>query len=669
MEARGTRYCFLITSAVFAMGIAYRLRNTFTDDAYIILNYARSLSTHGVWANTGEVPQNGVTSVLYVLFLALGGKIGLDIEYLAVVLNILFWGLWGGLTFWILLIATEDNWLSFVGTMAALTFPHFSTVFGMEGQMLISFQLLFLICYFRGAPLLAGFFMGLAYLTRPDSVIALAACALCAILYGQARMIWRMGLSFVLTLVPWFICSFWIFGSIFPGTLAGKQAQGASGFWPGPFWDFFRATVWGYCHADAWLYTMCFMLVPVAAYQALWRRKDLNPALVQLVIISVLYGAVYLAAYAFILGVAPYSWYFTTVFYFGIVALCLLISCICASSTNGAIVGLAALLALVAFQVNRHDALLVTKPIDSRSAVYRKVADYMAENVSPESTVGMEEVGEIPWRSKRKAADFASLSGGKWADYLRRRDFGMWLVEAQPEWLLLQGKDFNIARATLCQWWRDVPWFNKAYEQANTWSGNGEELTLYRKRLGYDEAVEASGIPLLAVSLDHANDLKALGVSPVTRRRLTQAKTIGELTVRHCGVATPATESSQSSEGPKKSGERACAQIEDFGRFRGAGSSGRSFLWLEMKAYPERPWRFPDCCGKAAIVERRPQTGNHAALCFRVALDGRSHHYYIPLARAGRPVELSDVESVKITVNGRQCRFRIEKALLKELDR
>lgn len=220
-------------------------RNYWEDDAYIHLDYARSVfSGHGFAFN--GVPSNGDTSPVWVLLLALSKFSGLDWipsgKALAVLGTLFF--VWAGYRFSCRLAADlRDASRSFsAAAMFVLVLnPFFSfwAFSGMEavtaaGWLMVLSLLLVPVQVTKGGFLLACAVTGIAPLLRPEmSLLALISVFFLfrqwRVLLAQGGSVWGVTLlaGFLLAapVGAWVIYSFAEFGYALPNTNAAKRAS------------------------------------------------------------------------------------------------------------------------------------------------------------------------------------------------------------------------------------------------------------------------------------------------------------------------------------------------------------------------------------------------------------------------------------------------------------
>jgi hypothetical protein len=213
------------------------------DDAYITLDYARSLAQHGQWALAPGHPANTATSPLNVLLLA-----GLIVLSGAPVVSV-------GILLIASLVATgaalsaicarlgRSQWLAAIAVSLLVVNPLLISTIGLETYLGIALVATLGAAVVARRPVATGAVCGLLVLTRPD-LAAFAAAALIAVIATsptrtRARHVAQvMGVAGVVAL-PWFVASWWWLGSAVPDTLLFKTSE----VWAG---NSFAVGLWHY---------------------------------------------------------------------------------------------------------------------------------------------------------------------------------------------------------------------------------------------------------------------------------------------------------------------------------------------------------------------------------------------------------------------------------------
>ena len=272
-------------------------RATWVDDAYIQLQYARTLLEDGTWGFYAGHPANTATSPLNVLLTAAAGLFLGSVERAVPVLTALELAA----LLWVLIRLSRRlfdrdffGWFAFVAVSTNLLL--LSTI-GMESilfaLLLVASVYLFLVR--RWLTMAAT--LGLLTLARPDGVLLLA--VLLPLASAPARRRGTMLLVYAAVIAPWFIFSWVHLGSFVPDTLLiklGEQAWGPVSFGEG---------LAVYLRRFPFETVASLFLAPLCVFP-LWRcGRDV----VRVVTVVVAYGALHFAVYA-ALAVPPYHWYF-----------------------------------------------------------------------------------------------------------------------------------------------------------------------------------------------------------------------------------------------------------------------------------------------------------------------------------------------------------------------
>ena len=298
-------------AALLAISLFWLVRNALIDDAYITLSYARNLATHLHWGLILTERANAATSPLNVLLLA-GATALLRLTggiHPVWALGLVFVGSTVALAWGWSQVAAELRLPLLVpahGVALVLLNPLVLSSTGLEVLLIPAVLVGMLAMAVSGRPVAFGVLSGLAVLTRLDLVVFVLPLALVS--PGiRHRLAISAGTASAVSL-PWFVWSWWHFGSAIPDTFAIKTVQRAFGPWTfanGPLDLLERYPLETVAFAPALLGLVALLAWTVAG---LLRRSPDSRALSPAVTLGVA-GAIYYAAYAR-LGVPPYQWYY-----------------------------------------------------------------------------------------------------------------------------------------------------------------------------------------------------------------------------------------------------------------------------------------------------------------------------------------------------------------------
>jgi hypothetical protein len=201
------------------------------DDAYIHMVYAQNLAQQGRLAFSFAAEKGvGTSSILWVVLLAAGSRLGLSMPLVAKVLGagslavvgsclfLLLRRIWGPIPSFV------AAWLAaFSGNMIWFALS------GMETVLFVAAGLVSLLLYRERRWILLGVVLGVMTLIRPEG-LALAAAIVGVEILGYRRL--PRGLLFALVLSwvicgPWFVYLLWRTGHILPTSALGKQFTSA----------------------------------------------------------------------------------------------------------------------------------------------------------------------------------------------------------------------------------------------------------------------------------------------------------------------------------------------------------------------------------------------------------------------------------------------------------
>ncbi len=285
------------------------------DDAYITLNYARTLAQHGQWALEPGHQSNTATSPLNVLLLA-----GLIVLSGAPVVSV-----------GILLIASlavagaalsmscarlgYRQWPAAMAVSLLAVNPLLISTIGLETYLGLALIAVLGFAVLARRPVVTGVVCGLLVLTRAD-LAAFAIAALIAVIgisparsatiqAGVRRVAHMVGAASAVAL-PWFAASWWWLGSAVPDTFLLKVNE----VWAGRS---FATGLWyfwlGYPLAVALsVLPAVFGVVALVVWSVAWARRLAGPGGVLAIVWGI--GAVGHITVYLLLKVPPYQWYY-----------------------------------------------------------------------------------------------------------------------------------------------------------------------------------------------------------------------------------------------------------------------------------------------------------------------------------------------------------------------
>jgi len=290
-----------VVLAVVAYAAAFKGR--YVDDAYIELDYARTLGADGTWGLFPGRVANTATSPLNILVTAAVGRA------LGSVAEAAFWLIVAELLALLGVLVLLSRRLVGHARFGVFAFVAYATnplLLSTLGLELLLYTVLLVVSLYlysarRWLPLALA--LALLTLTRPDGILLVALLLVLAPVPLRRKGL--LLLVYALALLPWYLYSWIHLGSLIPDTLFLKKAQpgwGGRHFAEGLriYWDRYRL-------ATAATFALLPLGVPplIALWRSWWPERELR----RIIAVVAGYGLIHYAAYA-ILRVPPYHWYY-----------------------------------------------------------------------------------------------------------------------------------------------------------------------------------------------------------------------------------------------------------------------------------------------------------------------------------------------------------------------
>jgi hypothetical protein len=441
----------------------------FYDDPFISYRYADNLA-HGLGFvyNPGERVQS-TTTPLFVLMLALLGRIWPDLPSLAILLGTASLTA-GALFIWDLSRTWKAPWVGWAGLLLYPSFSLLVATLSSEIPLYLCFCLGAFVGYARRRYPMVAIFAALAVLTRPDGILVALVLAVAYLVrawrsryrrlgaetLGAGSLPWLAGTLFVLLTVPWFLFAWRYFGSPLPVTLAAKQHQASmvasQGFTPG------LITI-AVDYAGGWPYWIEAFLALAGLAFVIWKARSWIPLLA--------WTALYFISFS-LLEVSRYYWYYAP-----LVPGFVLAAGLGLAWFSGRHPGMSSQVSLprsgrLFFNVRRIMGVLslvflvcvqgwqlwqIRQTPYPRYAIYRAVGEWLATHTPEDARVGTLETGIIGFYAHRPMLDFAGLLQPQVARQLTPHttyeDAALWAVaQYQPDYIVLQPGIFPRLRAS-----------------------------------------------------------------------------------------------------------------------------------------------------------------------------------------------------------------------------
>jgi len=226
----------LLAAGVLGAAVMWVMHNALVDDAFITLDYARSLAHRGEWGLLPGVPANTATSPLNVMVLSA----------ITVVVRSPMVALWivsivNPMVLALGLLKLGRRWdvgarFAWVALPILVLNPLLASSIGLETMLVVTATVWLLERAGAGDPKGFGWLAGISVVLRPDVVVVVAVIWLCS--PALRRSGWRSSTATIawraaLVGLPWYAFSWIYFGSAVPDTLVIKQSQHWGTFWEG----------------------------------------------------------------------------------------------------------------------------------------------------------------------------------------------------------------------------------------------------------------------------------------------------------------------------------------------------------------------------------------------------------------------------------------------------
>ena len=286
------------TLPILVVGLYFYLNlfaNALTDDAFITLQYVKTLLTTGTWGFLPGYVTNAVTSPLNVFLLAFAGI------FLGPTINAVIWLSACILALTVILLVQISTHLfrkAIFGYLAAgaLIFnPLIISTLGLESILFVGLYILSLYLYITRKWDFLAVAVGLITITRFEGILFFVVMLL---FVPTLKLRLRFAGIYLSCIAPWYIFSWVYLGSLFPDTLFIKIMQRAWGSW-----DFFNGPDL-YFRVYPLETILSFSLLPFAL---LLLNKAVRSSLpIQFLLLTSL---AHFAGYS-VLHVPPYYWYY-----------------------------------------------------------------------------------------------------------------------------------------------------------------------------------------------------------------------------------------------------------------------------------------------------------------------------------------------------------------------
>jgi hypothetical protein len=471
------------------------------DDAFISYKYAQNISAGKGFRFNPDEKILGTTTPLYTLLLSFFGLFTNNLNLVSLLVGLISIVL-SAMIVNLVLSKYLSPGVGLAGGIVFVLFPMFYRIIGMETNFLILLIIASLYLFSEKKYALSFFLVGLATLTRIESVLLVPLLIIHLVLKKEYQRLFKVAGIYLLTILPWFIFSYLYFGNILPNTFYVKTAVGYTGetifnkiyfltrtiielkFLKSVFLKgFFNFVPDMIQHYSAWM--LLFLVGLLFSLKYLFKLSFLR--------LYLSWALLYVFSLA-VLNVPLFTWYYVLAFsvipiflVVGLYSLWNLISKRLNSKPIMVYLPVIVLFGLVVFEANGIFNLFCSKwysrhiPHLERYETYMEVSNYIKKNISKEKSIATEEIGILGYSIENKIWDFHSLVHDvrQYPHYLPLEDkhrLPYLLTLMDPDYLLLHS--FRLKSHVVFQNYREIKVF-----KVNEFKGNpGFYFSLLKKR-------------------------------------------------------------------------------------------------------------------------------------------------------------------------------------------
>jgi len=439
------------------------------DDAYIFYTYAKNITVgNGFVYNLGE-KVNATTSPLYTLLLAALYWITKNIssDIFPILGNFISVISLASIIFCVSEILDKDNALKFFPLLFLLN-PLLKFGFGMETFLNLGLITLSVLMFWKKKFNAAAFFAGLSVLARLDSILFAAVLFLYYLITYKKLPPLKSIIIFLITIAPWFVFSFYYFGSILPTTVSVKLSQENFNMFGTGF--VFLKGIFYKIPGTIWSATIIITSLSFSIIYIFIKRKTL--ILNNSIKIIILWGAALFITYAFILNAPPYPWYYSPfALPFTLIISITLGSLIISKRSEIILISIlfiaACLLPLKTYKEGFYP----------KYENYKNIAEWLNKNSKTNTTIAVDEIGTLRYYyNNGKIVDALGLVNTEVVPHLNQKDFGWYISEYRPEFIVNDYPDIMKHAG------RDDERFFKYYYPIKIFQSHGEKVAVYKRK-------------------------------------------------------------------------------------------------------------------------------------------------------------------------------------------
>lgn len=270
-------------------------QNALIDDTFITLTYSRNILAHGVWGLLNNQITNTATSPLNVLQLTILGlifgdspRITLIATFIQICISLVFLEKISKLLF----MKTVYGRLS---AILLVLNPLLISTIGLESYLYITLIILCLHAYLVSRWKSLAILLGLLTITRPDGILFLF---IFLIFLPNRKLIFLFLVTYVLSILPWFIFSWFYLGSFIPDTFFIKSAQSS--------WENYSFVNGEFLYFNRYPFETIVSFSSILSLFFLFIRKIRQSVFIKLLLLLIV---THYLGYS-VIHVPPYRWYY-----------------------------------------------------------------------------------------------------------------------------------------------------------------------------------------------------------------------------------------------------------------------------------------------------------------------------------------------------------------------
>lgn len=422
-------FIFLLIMISFSVG-----SNTYSkllgaeDDAFITYKYARNISGgQGFCFNPGEKVL-GTSTPLYTILLSFFGLFTGKLHFVSLMINLISI-LFSGIIIYTVLSKYIASWLALTGGIMFIFFPMFYRVMGMETNFFIFLFLWGIYLFSEKKTNLSFFIIGMATLTRIEAVLFIPLLSFFLLYRKEFTTLLKALGIYVITILPWFVFSYYYFGNLLPNTFYIKTIAGYDGqpflgkivgvieriitlqFLKTVFLSSFISFLKDYIQYY-YIWVLLFVITFILSLKYLYKIKFAG--------IFFFFVLSYIFALA-VLNLSPFIWYYVAAMsiipFFLTLGLSRLFTFFEERLKANKVLYLIffMLFLLVSFEGRNVYNFFYGQwyarhmPNLERYETYLEISDFVNRNISPDKTIAMEEIGIVGYYTRNKILDLWSL--------------------------------------------------------------------------------------------------------------------------------------------------------------------------------------------------------------------------------------------------------------------